>query len=165
MIRGKSKVMIAGYLVLVCSVLMCGSTLAYFIHHDMALNRFVVGSQVSEINELWTPPAEMKKGSEYTKRVTVKNTGTAECYVRVFAEMMDDSAARSVTADWNTADWTEKQTDGYYYYRKVLAPGESTAPLLTKLTSSADLQDFGMIVYEESVQAHGATDPKSAFEY
>lgn len=164
MIIGKSKFMLTSYGILVCAVLMCGTTLAYLVHHDIALNSFTVGSQVSEIAEVWEPPNEMQKDTDYVKNVTVKNTGTTDCYVRIFAEIMDDKMADAVTADWNDSDWTEKQPDGYYYYKSKLEPGKSTEPLFTTLTASADLAEFNMIVYEESVQAYGADSPQRAFE-
>ena len=163
--RGKSKIVIAGYAALAMTVLMCGSTLAYFIYHEVAINTFTVGSQVSEIDEVWTPPEKMTAGKSYTKNVTVRNTGTSDCYARVFAEITDEKAAGSVAVDWNTADWTGKQADGYYYYKQQLAPGEKTKPLFTTLTASSDLSDFDMIVYEETVQAQGADSPQEAFDF
>ena len=40
---------------------------------------------------------------------------------------------------YNTADWTEK--DGYYYYNKVLKPGEVTAPVCTAVSFHADMSN------------------------
>lgn len=163
MIKGKSKVVIAGYAVLTCAVVFCGATAAYLTHHAAAANNFVVGSQVSEVTETWAAPGDLEKGKTYTKKARVTNSGTTDCYVRVMAEFADQATADSVSADWNTSQWTAKQADGYYYYKTVLPAGETTAPLFTTLSVSADMPEFEMIVYEETVQAAGAKSPQTAF--
>lgn len=38
--------------------------------------------------------------------------------MRVFAEIEDPDTASAVDIDFNTSDWTVKQPDGYYYYKK-----------------------------------------------
>ena len=163
MIRGKSRMTVALNIAIICAVIFCSGTLAYLMYQDSALNTFVVGSQVSMIDEIWDPPETMVAGGKYTKKVSVKNTGTVDCYVRVFAELEDAGMADSVSMDWNTDNWTEKQADGYYYYKSVLSPGETTKPLFTTISASADIESFGMIVYEESVQADGSQSPQEAF--
>ena len=120
MIKRKSKVILAGYVVLACTVAFGGVTAAYLTHRTAVTNNFVVGSQVSAVDETWSPPGELEKGKTYTKKVQVKNTGTTECYVRVLAEIADQQAANAVSVNWNRDRWTEKQADGYYYYKSVL---------------------------------------------
>lgn len=163
--RGKMKVMMTGSLLLICFVSAWGSTAAYLADYDAATNEFTVGSQISEISEDWDPPDKIERNIEYTKTVAVKNTGTADCYVRVFAELMDHEISKAISRDMNTDDWTPKQPDGYYYYKNVLEPGECTEPLFTSITSASALTELNMIVYEESVQAYGAESPQKAFEF
>lgn len=114
----------------------------------------------------------------------VKEDGAVDCYVRMYCEYADSTAEDITDIDFNTTDWTAKQDDGYYYYKKKLSPGESTKPLFTKVTvkseegdghSVADIisnvYDFDLICYAESVQAYDAkgdtyyTDYSSAWEY
>ncbi len=163
MIKGKSKVVIAGYAVLTCAVVLCGATAAYLAHYAAAANNFVVGSQVSAVHETWAPPGGLESGKTYKKVARVTNSGTTDCYVRVLAEFADQTMADSVSADWNTVQWTEKQTDGYYYYKWALPAGGTTLPLFSTLSVSADLPEFEMIVYEETVQAAGSDSPQEAF--
>lgn len=163
MIKGKSKIVMAGYLALVCAVVGIGGTAAYLTHHAAAANEFVVGSQVSSVDETWAPPASLEKGKTYTKEVRVANTGTTACYVRVLAEPSDQQAADSLTIDWNQQQWTVKQPDGYYYYKQILPAGSKTEPLFTKITATDNLKDFELIVYEETVQAAGSSSPQDAF--
>lgn len=161
--KGKMKVMVAGYVTLACAVVFGGVTAAYLTHSAAAANNFVVGSQVSAVTETWAPPESLEKGKTYTKKVQVANTGTTECYVRVLAEIADQQAAEAVSIDWNWEQWTEKQTDGYYYYKTALPAGQKTEPLFTQISAEADLSEFELIVYEETVQAYGSDSPRDAF--
>lgn len=161
--KGKSKVVIAGYVTLAGVVVFGGVTAAYLTHYAAAANNFVVGSQVSAVAETWSPPGTLEKGKTYTKEVRVANNGTTDCYVRVLAELADPQTADAVSADWNQNQWTAKQADGYYYYKSVLPAGAKTEPLLTKITATADISEFELIVYEETVQADGSDSPLDAF--
>ena len=163
MIRGKTKTVIAGYVMLACAVVLCGATAAYLMHYAAADNNFVVGSQVSSVDETWAPPGGLEKGRTYTKEACVANTGTVACYVRVLAEIADQAMSESVSIAWNSSHWTGKQADGYYYYKTVLPPGEKTEPLFTSIHASDDLDEFELIVYEETVQAAGSESPQAAF--
>ena len=69
-----------------------------------------------------------------------------------------------VTLDvYKRQDWSRRQKDGYYYYHRALAAGETTEPLFTTLSAKKDLKDFRIIVYSESVQAQGSGSPQEAF--
>ena len=163
MIRGKTKTVIAGYVMLACAVVLCGATAAYLMHYAAAANNFVVGSQVSSVDETWAPPGRLEKDKTYTKAARVANTGTVACYVRVLAEIADQAMSDSVSIAWNSSHWTSKQADGYYYYKTVLPPGEKTEPLFTSIHATDDLDEFELIVYEETVQAAGSESPQAAF--
>ena len=57
--------------------------------------------------------------------------------------------------DYNDADWTKNNQDGYWYYNSLLKSGETTKPLFTKVTilpgvDENNLQDFDINVYHES---------------
>lgn len=136
---------------------------AYFTSQDEQINQVRVGENVTEIEEIYDPPQTMKAGSDYTKEVTVRNQKAVPCYVRVFADVTPPTAKDGLEADWNQTDWSERQADGYYYYKNVLSVGEATEPLLTTLHATENLDDFSMIVYSESVQAEGFDSAQAAF--
>lgn len=151
MIRSRAvvaAVVITGFAVL------CGTTVAYSFDADSAENIFCVGSQVSEICG-----AEAGSG---TGGITVENTGTADCFVRVFAAVADPGSGADIDGLINKAGWTERQEDGFFYYREMLAPGERTAPLMEG-GAQVETGEPEIIIYEETVQAAGSEDPLYAF--
>ena len=151
-------------------------TSAYFVDGDTATNTFKIGHNVSSIEENF-PSGKLEPGKTYTKEVRVKNKDSVKCFVRVLAEPSDSDMSDHLDIDWNTTDWTERQEDGYRYYRKALKPGETTSPLFTKVTIENDFvnpqltaKNFDIGVYEETVQSHDSSTgkdfetPQKAFE-
>lgn len=149
---------------------------AYFVDGDTATNTFKIGHNVSSIEENF-PSGKIEPGKTCTKEVRVKNKNSVKCFVRVLAEPSDSDMGEHLDIDWNTTDWTEKQEDGYRYYRKALKPGETTSPLFTKVTIKNDFvnpqltaKNFDIGVYEETVQSHDSSTgkdfetPQKAFE-
>ncbi len=153
--------------VVITAVLCCLSipvSFALFISGSFVKNNFTVGENTSHIEETFGSYTSFEEGKSYEKRVAVKNDGNVPCYVRMFAEIEDPDVSAVISVDFNTADWTKKQADGYYYYKKALQAGDSTPPLFTTLKATDDVSDFQMICYSESVQAAGAQEPISAFD-
>lgn len=126
-------------------------------------NDFTAGENVSSIEEKFDEYEEFKAGETYEKNVAVRNEGSVDCYVRVFVEVEDPSVSESLKIDFNDREWTEKQSDGFYYYRKVLRSGDVTEPLFTEISAAKDTDSFRMICYSETVQAEGSPDSVSAF--
>ncbi len=142
---------------------------AYLTDNDFANNSFQNAIEKVEIVEEFDPPKKLVPGISFTKKPSVKNTGTIPCYVRVFAEVDDSRIESSLNIDFNSADWTEKQVDGYYYYKKVLNPNETTTPLFTRVKVSDDvdekeLTDFNIIVFTDTVQSEGYENMEKAFK-
>ena len=92
-----------------------------------------------------------------TKKITIKNTGDYDIFVRVKVIKPDSC---TITPEY-TSDWTE---DGeYYYYNKQLKNGETTAAdsLAFKITRSADATgDFNVIIIQEATKAIYGEDGK-----
>lgn len=126
-------------------------------------NDFTAGENISSIEERFDEYEMFKAGETYEKNVAVRNEGSVDCYVRVFAEVEDPSVSESVRIDFNDSEWTEKQSDGFYYYRKILSSGDVTEPLFTQIAATKDINSFRMICYSETVQAEGSADSMSAF--
>ena len=154
-------------------------TSAYFTDAGSVTNEMSTGHNTTEIVETFTPPKTIPKNSEtpYTKDVTIKNTGTVPCYVRVFLDFSDQTARDSsvVSGDgtnyYSMADyashlpsgWAYVSTGnlaGYYYYTNILNPGETTNSLLksvkTTLSNYESQNDFDILVHEELVQSDKA---------
>lgn len=139
--------------------------LAYQTDRDRVINNFTVGYNESSVIEEFEKPTSLAPGTSFKKTVRVKNTTNSKCYVRIFAEVNNQDAAKYVKMDIDTSKWT-KQSDGYYYYHDILNEGEITSPLFTKVNISADantetLKDLDIIIYEETAQAIGNTAQES----
>lgn len=148
-----------------CAVLllMIPTAIAFLLDSDGAINEFSVGENTSHIDEDFGSYESFKSGQSYEKEVAVVNDGSVDCYVRVLAEIEDPDVAAGIDIDFNDTDWTGKQEDGFYYYKKAISPGEETAPLFTTLSVTEDLDEFQMICYSETVQAAGASGYMDAF--
>lgn len=133
------------------------SAVAFFTDKDIAHNKFSVGENDISIAESFSTPDSINPGDTITKIPVVKVSGT-DCYVRVFCEF-SDSDVNYATLNFNTTDWTTKQSDGYYYYKHRLSDGEETKPLFTQVkiddtVTNNDIDDFDIIIYSESAQAY-----------
>lgn len=139
---------------LACSV---GTLQAYFTDSDSKNNKISPQKNEIKVVEEFNPPDSLVENSTFVKKPTVKCTEGVDCYVRIYCEFNDSNVAKFASMDWNTTDWTEKQPDGYYYYKKKISKGEETKPLFTKVSiadgTASLLKDFDIIVYAESVQA------------
>lgn len=71
-----------------------GVVFAYFTHARKLVNKFTVGNNTITITEEFTPPKELKQGiNTYSKKVQIKNTGTTNAFVRVYAAFSDSEVA------------------------------------------------------------------------
>ena len=132
-------------------------TVAYFTAQETAHNVITTGG-VSISLEEWaslpddgTDPVPFEDvegvlpGTAVGKVVQVSNTGASEAWVRIQVEktiVLDESRAGEIdpsliSLDINTAAWTEQ--DGYYYYNKPLASGETTEPLFTQVSFDKEM--------------------------
>lgn len=167
--RSIDKINQQGFLLLIVFTLiistMIASAFAFLVSRHNIVNEFSAGENSSHIEEEFGDYAGFTASESYTKEVAVKNDGSVECYVRMFAEIESPDVAEKLTVNYNNDGWTEKQEDGYYYYKNRLKPGEKTAPLFTEITANHDTDEFQMICYSETVQAGGAENPVDAFYF
>ena len=146
----KKKLLILS-LAAICLAITAIGTLAYFTSEGTAHNVITTGGVEIAVQE-WadedkqTPFEDLEgimPGMTVTKIAEIKNTGASDAWVRVKVEKNiklqgeGTSDTSLVELTLNTADWTEK--DGYYYYTKVLKPGEVTAPIFTAVTFKPDM--------------------------
>lgn len=157
----KKKIFIS---VLLC-FLICAScfdvTYAYLVAKDTAKNIFTVGEIEIEITENYESPQELTAGTTFKKEPKITNTGNVPCYVRIRADFSSSEAEKLCSLDFDNTNWTEKQSDGYYYYKVLLQPGAETTTLFTSVTISntaTQIEDFDILIYGEAVQSTNTND-------
>lgn len=115
-----------------------GGTVAYLVAtSDTLSNKFVpakVSCQVEEVFE-----------NGVKEDVQIRNTGDIDAYIRaavIVTFLSDDgkvlSASPKEGADYSVtwgADGWQKGADGYWYYKKSVAPGNATSVLLETATA------------------------------
>ena len=132
----QNKPLIAGSLLLILSAAMIPQAHAYMTRSAEAHNRFTVGYCDIALDT--------------TDGVTVRNTGTYPCFIRVAV----DNASGLDEDVW-------EMSGGFYYYPDAVAPGESTPDLFDDTGGTA--QDSGITVYAEAIDAVGADDALTAW--
>ena len=119
---------------------------------------------------------EVYPGEPLAKDPTVKNDGANPCFVRISVtglNCLGDAGMITYRTDYvadKLGDNWVKHTDGYYYYSKVLAVGETTDALFdqivmpTGLTNGDGTTSYDIDVKAEAVQAQGAKASWSAVQ-
>ncbi len=170
----KRKIVLLALAVCMVAILAVGGTLAYFTAEDDATNTFTVGNVKIDLTE----PNWNTSGSEdalevyptepLAKDPTVTNTGANPCFVRISVTGWDclapagDITYRTDYVTGKLGDNWVLHTDGYFYYNKVLAVGETTDALFDQIVIPSDLEngdaetEFNLVVTAEAVQAQGA---------
>ena len=144
-------ILAAALLVIVVAGLSITGISAYFISTSDIINRSTVGNNDIEIlEEFKNPDIDPEGVTEITKKVVLKNTGKKPTKVRVSVRFSTSEMLPFTEIDYNTAKW-EKDGD-WWNYKDIIAPGETTEPLFTKLTITKPgrkTQDFNVYVYAE----------------
>ena len=186
------------YIILILSVillLLVAFTLAYFTASDFVTNRFSGKSPADEKNEVritvkeeFDPPEE-KNNEAFQKSVQIKNTGNADCFIRVRLEF-SSSEIRDIT--WLSNDenkdnndayvkasnypysvlpngW-EYRADGFYYYTEAVSSNDTTESLIKWVKTVypddtlEDADEYDIFVYSESVLAVGENGERLSYE-
>lgn len=118
-----------------------GKAFAYFTSCTTAEG----GARLTLGQTVLTPEEDF---SNWTKAVSVGNTGDYPCYVRVMA-VAGALYQDGLTYSDENGRWSPGG-DGYYYYGTVLMPGEKTEILRIRIPEPAqDAKDFNVIVVQE----------------
>lgn len=146
-------------LVLVVSV---GGTLAF------------LAVRSAQLNNTFTPGVVTSQVIAAEQERSVKNTGDVDAYIRAAVTVNWVSKAANDNTTYglrpveredysltiNATDWVA-HTDGYYYYKHRVAPGDTTQPLVTDITTLSTAPEGYTLAVEvaaEAVQANGTTD-------
>lgn len=90
-----------------------------------------------------------------TKYISVSNTGDMDCYVRVkiFSGDMVGITYASAKASDGSDLWIYNSSDGYWYYKDVVAAGGKTGQITAKIVVPEDIKDsFNVVVVQECTQ-------------
>lgn len=137
--------------VVICLSLMAYGTLTYFTAEDTAHNVITSSGIHIELlewadEEKTTPFPEngirgVMPGTDVTKIVEVKNTGSNTAWIRVRVEktitLSEGTAGEAdpglMKLGFDDTCWTLGE-DGYYYYQEALAPDSVTEPLFASVS-------------------------------
>ena len=126
--KGRSlAVLMAILLVISVSI---GMTVAYFSDYEPA-----AGEAVIDLGEETTID---EGNSDARKEIVIKNTGTTNAVVRIAVYGPDQMKPITLPADW------EKHGD-FFYYKKVLAPGEDTGEAVIAELKELSKEDKAML--------------------
>ena len=145
-----SKRMLLIVALVLCLSVTAGMTLAYFNDHEEAS-----GGAVLNLGG----KTELSEGEDHDQKdIVITNTGETNMIVRVMLAGEGVQYFKN-EPEYDKDDW-EKVTEGeieWYYYKKVLKPGESTSHILAKMefnwTGDQPDYSFEITVAHESAQA------------
>lgn len=129
-----------------------GGSLAWLVSNDDVTNTMVPGNVPIEIVE--------QIDGTIKKSITIQNTGNIDAYIRVavVANAVDEKGNVTVgTAPTLTpnANW-QLLSDGYYYYKGTVAPGEKNAVEL--LAGNVNFAGGEINILAESIQVLGGVN-------
>lgn len=182
----KKKLIAMMLCIALLAVAVAGGTLAYFTDDDAKTNTFTVGNVSIVLNEpKWDAVGaaeafDVYPGEALAKDPTVTNDGHNPCFVRVSVTGWDAliNAGLSKNNITYRTDYVDAvlgenwvlHTDGYFYYTKVMQPGDVTDALFdqivipTDVTNDATGASYNLEVKAFAVQAQGARPSFSAVQ-
>ncbi|MHC5229560.1 hypothetical protein ACYSNW_14945 [Enterococcus sp. LJL99] len=138
------------FAVIVCLLIGSMVTYAAMMHREEKANLFQVGNLQTKIEEVFEEPFEIAVGSNVSKKVKVKNTGTVKQFVRVMVhpmivkklsdeeQLLPAKIGKEIILDIDTKNW-KLGSDGYYYYLDSLPPEAATPELFTNVSLNKDV--------------------------
>lgn len=180
----KKKLFTVALAVIIAVTAITGASLAYMKDAEETKNVFTVGDVDIILTEpQWdaTGKAEAEDaypGEPLAKDPTITNAGSNPCFVRINVKNLDQYVAkygvdglikyRTDYVDGALGTNWVLHTDGYFYYTKVLAVGETTDALFDQIVIPFVLENnedaLSIDVYAEAVQAQGAKNSFTAVQ-
>lgn len=150
-----NRLLVFSITVVITAVVTVGATLAYMtVKTNAQINNVSPGVADIEVSEPNGSSYSLTgSDSDVNKIVAVTNVKrdhAVPVYVRVrLVPIMryangDEGTGEQTAVTYqfvNPAKWTEKQCDGYYYYKGILQPGTTTEELINKATIAGGLKD------------------------
>lgn len=137
--KKKSILIVLAVLLVFIAVTPIRESLAYFTAYDEAEGN-------GTVDLVWSTKITEELPENRDKKITISNTGETPVIVRV--QVFSGEFAE--TYSYEDGEWIPKE-DGWWYYSKILEPGEDTSELYVevKLDSVPDY-DFNIVVVHES---------------
>ena len=159
-------------IIAVLLVVVVGVTFAYFQSTGTFENVFQTGIYKLTTTEEFVSPDNWAPGQEIPKTITTTNEGTIPAAVRVsYTEQWLDGenditssieeGSAIINFD-NRSDWISE--NGYYYYKYILNPGETTSSFIKSVTLNEDLDDINCVM-ENQTQVCESTSPALGATY
>ena len=139
--KNKKTIYLAAAALLLTAGLSAGTAMAYFTTYAEAS-----GGVTLSLGSTTTVPNE--EVSNWTKHVTIENTGDYDCYVRLKA-FAGDKYQDGLKYSDGSGKWTPG-ADEYWYYSDILPAGGSTGEIQIKIDNMETETDFNVIVVQES---------------
>lgn len=139
--RYKKNLCLAAAALTLTASLGVGSAMAYFTTYATAAG----GASLSLNNTVTIPEEDVVN---WTKNVTIQNTGETDCYVRVQV-FAGDKYQDSLQYSDENGKWTPG-SDGYYYYSDIVPVGGASEKLLVHIDNMDSEDNFNVIVVQES---------------
>lgn len=172
-VRNKKPLLFAVLLLAVAGI---GATFAYNVgRHDFS-NDFGVAKYKTTVLESFVSPTNWQPCDEVPKTVIAKNESSVDVSVRLkyneFWLASDDLTRLPLEKDGvrlalivfqNEDDW-ELRSDGYYYYKEVLSPGEETSSLFEKVVFNCEANMGGVQTCTETATGIVCTKPESEYD-
>ena len=138
--KNKKRIAAAGLAAVSVFNLCTAGTLAYWRSTGITENNITTGVVDGTIIEEYTEPqGGIYPGDTVDNTVNIRNDGTVDMVVRVKIEKNWDDQnelldSDKIMIDFDTEHWLDGN-DGYYYYKGILSPGETTVePLMDSFT-------------------------------
>lgn len=122
-----------------------GLTLAYF-----SANTHAEGALV--LNLKGTSVIDEDVDENGTKTVNIENKGQTDLIVRVaiYGPWLTE-AAQAADTSYSANDW--ELMNGYYYYKHILKPGQSTSAItaaISNIPAGSDIDEFAITVVQQA---------------
>lgn len=139
-----------------------GVVLSYLSGEDLVENHFRVTDTRIQLEEELDMPDTIAPGSVIRKEPRIKNLSDSSCYVRMSCHFSDRKAEAFCEELMINDGWIQK-SDGYYYWKERLQPGETTMPLFENIVIRKDakedmIEQFEQYIYAEAVQVNGTDE-------
>ena len=173
--KAKSRLLLIA-LAAILSTVLTQPTLAYYTTIGKATNVVTSGDISLQIHEKTADGSDFPSGGVYiipgdivSKQVSVENVCGHPFYLRI--QLVSGSTNEALSADdclkmdIDTVNWT--YVDGYYYFNRILQPGETTPTLFTQVEivgSKVDQSHIGSTL-SLTVNAYAVQSQNNPAEY
>jgi len=126
------------FTIILISLLVSGSTMAWFTHSISTSNEFIMGTvQVEVLDFQFKDISNSEIGKEYQTEIKVVSRGSKDTYVRVrlIPQWKNEPSLPIPNVEVELGDdpyWV-KAEDDYFYYSSYLTKGQQTEPLVVNI--------------------------------